>query len=314
MATLADAERRMLDRPDRVTRTRELPARFRSATCGAGVPVRGLHGLGRGGAVRGCRPRRQRARDQCGSARGEHEPPAHRPGSSRVVARGSGLPSRGRPRPRPRIIGGAGGRGLHVVDAVAYRWGVTDHPDGKTVWALSACLPADDRLSRPSSRDARSTAIYAVLWPAAGGRPLAIGESSVCRQSSSPSGPPWNGDELLSALAEWDRAPASPRSAATARAVVHAWARSSSRRPAVSLPCWNTSWRRGAVDILLDLHDVTFIDCGGVSVLVDATHSAAERGVRLRIVPWPGAPPALGDPRVGRRARPGGKVALNSGS
>jgi hypothetical protein len=28
----------------------------------------------------------------------------------------------------------------------------------------------------------------------------------------------------------------------------------------------------------------------------------------------PGAPPALGDPRVGRRARSGGRVALNSGS
>jgi anti-sigma regulatory factor (Ser/Thr protein kinase) len=40
------------------------------------------------------------------------------------------------PRPRPRIIGGHGGRGLHVVDAVAHQWGVTDHPDGKTVWAL----------------------------------------------------------------------------------------------------------------------------------------------------------------------------------
>jgi anti-anti-sigma factor len=43
----------------------------------------------------------------------------------------------------------------------------------------------------------------------------------------------------------------------------------------------------GAIDILLDLHDVTFIDCSGVSVLVDTTHRAAERGVRLRIVPGP---------------------------
>ena len=43
----------------------------------------------------------------------------------------------------------------------------------------------------------------------------------------------------------------------------------------------------GAIDILLDLHDVTFIDCSGVSVLVDTTHRAAERGVRLRIVPSP---------------------------
>jgi anti-sigma B factor antagonist len=43
----------------------------------------------------------------------------------------------------------------------------------------------------------------------------------------------------------------------------------------------------GAIDILLDLHDVTFIDCSGVNVLVDTTHRAADRGVRLRIIPGP---------------------------
>jgi anti-anti-sigma factor len=38
-------------------------------------------------------------------------------------------------------------------------------------------------------------------------------------------------------------------------------------------------------EILLDLRSVTFIDCAGVTVLVDATHRAAIGGGRLRIVP-----------------------------
>jgi anti-sigma regulatory factor (Ser/Thr protein kinase) len=40
------------------------------------------------------------------------------------------------PRPRPRLVGGEGGRGLHAVAAVALRMDTTRHPDGKTVWAL----------------------------------------------------------------------------------------------------------------------------------------------------------------------------------
>jgi anti-anti-sigma regulatory factor len=32
----------------------------------------------------------------------------------------------------------------------------------------------------------------------------------------------------------------------------------------------------GQSDIPLDRHDVTFIGCGGVGVLVDATHRAAD--------------------------------------
>jgi anti-sigma B factor antagonist len=99
-------------------------------------------------------------------------------------------------------------------------------------------------------------------------------------------GPPWNGDEILSALAEWDRL-STTAERRDGVSVVHVVGEiefaTAGRLAAVlahELAC-------GAVDILLDLHDVTFIDCGGVGVLVDATHSAAERGVRLRIVPGP---------------------------
>ena len=38
-------------------------------------------------------------------------------------------------------------------------------------------------------------------------------------------------------------------------------------------------------EIVLDLRSVTFIDCAGVTVLVDATRRAAVGGGRLRIVP-----------------------------
>jgi anti-sigma regulatory factor (Ser/Thr protein kinase) len=39
------------------------------------------------------------------------------------------------PRPRPISVGARRGRGLHLVAQLAANWGVTDHPDGKTVWA-----------------------------------------------------------------------------------------------------------------------------------------------------------------------------------
>ncbi|GAA1180639.1 hypothetical protein GCM10009608_15760 [Pseudonocardia alaniniphila] len=39
------------------------------------------------------------------------------------------------PRPRPRVVGGPR-RGLHVVANLASHWDVSNHADGKTVWAL----------------------------------------------------------------------------------------------------------------------------------------------------------------------------------
>lgn len=38
------------------------------------------------------------------------------------------------PRPRPTEIDTPGGRGLHLITAVARSWGTTQHPDGKTIW------------------------------------------------------------------------------------------------------------------------------------------------------------------------------------
>jgi anti-sigma regulatory factor (Ser/Thr protein kinase) len=38
------------------------------------------------------------------------------------------------PRPRPTEIDTPGGRGLHLITAVAHSWGATQHPDGKTIW------------------------------------------------------------------------------------------------------------------------------------------------------------------------------------
>ena len=38
------------------------------------------------------------------------------------------------PRPRPTKIDAPGGRGLHLITAVARSWGATAHPDGKTIW------------------------------------------------------------------------------------------------------------------------------------------------------------------------------------
>jgi anti-sigma regulatory factor (Ser/Thr protein kinase) len=40
------------------------------------------------------------------------------------------------PRPRPVDPGARRGRGLQMVEALAASWGVTVHPDGKTVWAV----------------------------------------------------------------------------------------------------------------------------------------------------------------------------------
>jgi len=42
------------------------------------------------------------------------------------------------PRPRPINVGARRGRGLHLVAQLAANWGVTNHPDGKTVWATVA--------------------------------------------------------------------------------------------------------------------------------------------------------------------------------
>jgi anti-sigma B factor antagonist len=102
----------------------------------------------------------------------------------------------------------------------------------------------------------------------------------------SPIGPQWKKDPAFDVLAGWDllSITAEHRDAAV---VLHVEGEvelaTAGRLTAVldhELVC-------GQSDIVLDLHDVTFIDCGGVSVLVDATHRAAEHGVRLRIVPGP---------------------------
>lgn len=42
---------------------------------------------------------------------------------------------RARPRLRTESDERAGGHGLHIVNALAARWDVNDHPFGKTVWA-----------------------------------------------------------------------------------------------------------------------------------------------------------------------------------
>lgn len=50
--------------------------------------------------------------------------------------------ARGRsPRPRPVDAARAGGRGMHLVVTLATDWGVQEHPDGKTTWAMIS-LPA----------------------------------------------------------------------------------------------------------------------------------------------------------------------------
>jgi hypothetical protein len=42
------------------------------------------------------------------------------------------------PRPQLRCVGQSGGWGLLMVTALATRWGVTVHDDGKTVWVTLA--------------------------------------------------------------------------------------------------------------------------------------------------------------------------------
>lgn len=39
------------------------------------------------------------------------------------------------PRRRPLSLWSEGGRGLHVVDRLSSRWGTTQSPNGKVVWA-----------------------------------------------------------------------------------------------------------------------------------------------------------------------------------
>ena len=41
--------------------------------------------------------------------------------------------------PRPRVPGRTGGRGLLLVDQLAFAWGVSHHDDGKVVWARLSC-------------------------------------------------------------------------------------------------------------------------------------------------------------------------------
>jgi anti-sigma regulatory factor (Ser/Thr protein kinase) len=41
--------------------------------------------------------------------------------------------------PRPRVPSRTGGRGLLLVDQLAFDWGVSHHDDGKVVWARLSC-------------------------------------------------------------------------------------------------------------------------------------------------------------------------------
>jgi anti-sigma regulatory factor (Ser/Thr protein kinase) len=154
VATLANAERRLFERPARVVRDRELPA-----------------DLAAPGVARAF------LRDTCT----DWEVPALADDAALVVTElvsnavqhaGSesrlriGWDDRGlwievrdyRPgddaRPRPRVLGAHHGRGLHVVAAVATHWGVSDHLDGKTVWALVSVPPAPRQI-HPSNRRRR---------------------------------------------------------------------------------------------------------------------------------------------------------------
>jgi anti-sigma regulatory factor (Ser/Thr protein kinase) len=64
------------------------------------------------------------------------------------VAVRDGNPGQG-PRPRPVDPTARRGRGLQMVGALAASWGVTVHPDGKTVWAVLS--PASYALGETSS-------------------------------------------------------------------------------------------------------------------------------------------------------------------
>ena len=48
------------------------------------------------------------------------------------------------PQPRPIDISAPRGRGLHLMIAMTNTWGVNQHPDGKTVWALLSCTPTNN--------------------------------------------------------------------------------------------------------------------------------------------------------------------------
>ncbi len=52
---------------------------------------------------------------------------------------------RSSPRPQLSCVGRPCGRGLQVVTALATRWGVTQHADGKTVWASLSTAPSAAR-------------------------------------------------------------------------------------------------------------------------------------------------------------------------
>ena len=47
--------------------------------------------------------------------------------------------SRSVPRTRHFALDSLTGRGLHLVEALAHRWGVDEHPDGKVVWFELEC-------------------------------------------------------------------------------------------------------------------------------------------------------------------------------
>jgi Histidine kinase-like ATPase domain len=72
-----------------------------------------------------------------------------RPGQEIVVDVRDGLRC---PPPRPRLstADDLGGWGLWVVTALAARWGVDEHDDGKTVWAALTVEP--ERPPRPWTR------------------------------------------------------------------------------------------------------------------------------------------------------------------
>jgi anti-sigma regulatory factor (Ser/Thr protein kinase) len=57
--------------------------------------------------------------------------------------------SRAVPRTRHFALDALTGRGLHLVQALAHRWGVNEHPDGKVVWFELEC----DRSVAPNGGD-----------------------------------------------------------------------------------------------------------------------------------------------------------------
>ena len=154
VGALAAAEQRMVERPDRVVRDRELPAdpaapgvarAFLRETCvdwdvpslaeDAALVVTELvsNAVQHAGSI-------SRLRIGWDDRGLWLEVRDYRPGDDA--------------RPRPRLLGAPQGRGLHVVAAVATAWGVSEHPDGKTVWALIA-VPPGPRQRHPSTRRRR---------------------------------------------------------------------------------------------------------------------------------------------------------------